>query len=96
MHYIRFWGKMTASFEFKHRGRLGPEELDDKTMRILNRIVTLGDNGIEYERGQRHVEIAAEMYWLKAGSTPVLLPGSKDKPGVGDEVPVDATEGGKY
>ena len=50
-----------------------------KTIRILNRMVTWTDEGIEYEGDQRHVEIACREYGLKAGSKAIKLPGAKDK-----------------
>lgn len=49
--------KMSERYEVKIRGRLGPQAKDDKVIRILNRIVEWGPNGIEYEVGQRHAEI---------------------------------------
>ena len=44
-------------FEVKFRGRIGPGNRDDKSVRILNRIVTWTDEGIRYEADQRHPEI---------------------------------------
>ena len=44
-------------FELKLRARVGPEAEDDKEVRILNRILRLGDKGLLYEADPRHVEI---------------------------------------
>ena len=52
-----FWREMQERFECKRRGRIGPGKEDKKEMRILNRIVSWTEEGIEYEGDQRHVEI---------------------------------------
>ena len=36
-------------FELKLRARVGPEEKDDKEVRILNRVLRLQDTGLLYE-----------------------------------------------
>ena len=41
----------------KMRGKLGWSEGDDKSIRILNRVVTCTEQGLEYEADQRHAEI---------------------------------------
>ena len=40
---------MSKEFDIKLRGRLGPEDGDDKIIRILNRIVEWTPEGINYE-----------------------------------------------
>ena len=55
-----FWKTIQERFDCKKRGRLGPEEGDEKSIRILNRIVTWTEEGIMYEGDQRHVEIASK------------------------------------
>ena len=40
-------------FEIKYKGRMGPGKDDIKSVRILNRIITWTDAGIEYERFNR-------------------------------------------
>ena len=50
-----FWRQIKTKFLSKHRGRIGPADGDLKEMRILNRIVTWTDDGIQYEGDQRHV-----------------------------------------
>ena len=52
-----FREQIARRFEVKFRGRLGPEEKDDKSIRILNRVVEWGPDGIRYEADQRHAEI---------------------------------------
>ena len=52
-----FENEIKRKFEVKVRGRLGPEDGDDKSIRILNRVVDWGEEGIRYEADQRHAEI---------------------------------------
>ena len=58
---------------------MGPGKEDMKSIRILNRMVTWTEEGIEYEGDQGHVEIACEEYGLKPGSKPIRLPGSRGR-----------------
>ena len=44
-----FWRTTQKRLDCKKRGRLGPEEGDEKSIRILNRIVTWTEEGIMYE-----------------------------------------------
>ena len=73
-----FWGKIQERYQFKHRGRLGPQEKDAKEMRILNRIVTWTREGIEYEGDQRHVEIAPAHTGVTASSRGVATPATRE------------------
>ena len=63
-------------FEIKVRGILGPDNRDEKEIRILNRIVRWTQDGIEYEADQRHAEIIIKELGLEA-STSVNTPGMK-------------------
>ena len=66
-------------YEIKVRGRLGPEDKDDKSIRIINRIIEWRQEGIVYEADQRHAEIIIrEMGLAEAGAT-VGTPGVKVK-----------------
>ena len=69
-----FKKEMEKRFECKHRGRIGPGDKDEKEMRILNRIVTWTDGGIQYEGDQRHVEIAMKELGLDEDSREVGVP----------------------
>ena len=55
-----FRKQIAQRFEVKFRGRLGPDAHDDKSIRILNRVVHCGANCLEYEADQRHAEIIAQ------------------------------------
>ena len=48
---------MEKSFTIKFRGVIGPEDKDDKVMRILNRVITWTEEGLVYEPDQRHAEL---------------------------------------
>ena len=52
-----FQMEIKAKFETKVRGIIGPEDTDDRSIKILNRIVQWTPDGIEYEVDQRHAEI---------------------------------------
>ena len=50
-------GAIKKEFEVKVRGRLGSGKEDDKSVRILNRIIRWTHSGIRVEADPRHVEI---------------------------------------
>ena len=60
------------------RGRIGPEEGDDKSIRILNRVVEWTEGGIKYEADQRHAEIIIRELGLNGESNSVGTPGERD------------------
>ena len=69
---------LQKEFDVKIRGRLGSGKLDQKEIRILNRIVRWTPRGIEYEADQRHAEIIVrDMGLEKAKGSSV--PGQKAK-----------------
>ncbi len=65
-------------YELKVRATLGPEPTDDKSVRILARIVSWNERGIQYEPDQRHVEIVVKALGLQKGES-VVMPGAKEK-----------------
>ena len=58
---------MSEQFDIKCRGRLGPASGDDKSIRLLNRIIEWTVEGISYEADQRHVDIIISQLNLKKG-----------------------------
>ena len=52
-----FKAKLDQKYELKEAARLGPGNEDDKDGRVLNRIVRWTENVLEYEGGQRQVEM---------------------------------------
>ena len=48
---------LMSRYNIKLSAALGPGRNDDKSVRILNRIVTWTDEGLEYEADQRHAEL---------------------------------------
>ena len=70
---------MTSRFESKVKGRIGPASNDEKSMRVLNRLVHWTREGIEYEADQRHAELIIQELNLKADSKGVNTPGEHNK-----------------
>jgi len=67
-------------------------------VRILNRIVTWTENGIEYEPDQRHAEVITHELGLK-GEVSVVTPGvpkEEQKSEDGDEALMDEQDAKKY
>ena len=48
---------ISDKYEVKFRGRLGADVGDDKSIRILNRVVEWTESGIKYEADQRHADL---------------------------------------
>ena len=92
------WFKETMNkrFENKHRGRIGPRPHDDKSIRILNRVVEWTDNGIEYEADQRHAEIIAKEMNLDENSRSLSTPGIKGSIRYEDEEKLTREEARRY
>ena len=64
-------------FELKIRGRLGEDCSGPQEIRILNRIVTLGADGLTYEADPRHVDLLSSSLGLTSANS-VATPGVKD------------------
>ena len=73
-----FLEKIGGRYAVKYRGRLGPEQEDDKVIRILNRIVEWSPEGIRYAADKSHAEIIIKHLGLSADSKAVTTPGVKD------------------
>jgi hypothetical protein len=65
--------------EVKFKGRL--ERGKPGAVRILNRIVTVTENGLEYEAGQRHAEILMRHMGTDESSNGVVTPGASTAEG---------------
>ena len=70
-----FKSRIMDKFEIKYKGRMGEREEDIKSVRILNRIVTYTESGVEYESDQRHAEIIITQMGLRERSKGVVTPG---------------------
>ena len=68
---------------------MGPEKRHSKQLRILNRIISWGGDGITYEADQRHAEILVKEMGVKNA---VLTPGSRDDAGKAGPPNVEATK----
>ena len=64
--------EMQKPFLVKVAGRLGPEE-QNRELRILNRVVRWGDEGLSYEADPRHAELL--LAGLLGDAKPVTTPG---------------------
>ena len=76
---------ISEEYEVKFRGRIGPGSEDDRAIRILNRIVEWGPEGVWYEADQRHAEIIVAKMGLEAGAKGVVTPGLKRESEPGDD-----------
>ena len=72
-----FRGVIADRFEVKFRGRLGPEAADNKSIRLLNRVIEWTEDGISYEADQRHAEIIVQELGLSENSKSVNTPSQK-------------------
>ena len=72
-----FRREISKAYEVKFRGRIGPEDKDQKSIRILNRVVEWTDAGIRYEADQRHAEIIVRKLGLSKEGKEISTPGVK-------------------
>ena len=77
---------ISAVFEVKFRGRIGPEDTGLKSIRILSRVVHWTEEGIEYEADQRHAEVIVNGLELGRGVKSVSTPGCKRDITAEDEI----------
>ena len=68
--------KLKESFEIKIRGRLGEGCKGPQEIRILNRMVSITDEGLLYEADPRHAEMLIKAFHLENGKS-VVTPGLK-------------------
>eukprot|EP00973_Karenia_brevis_P035574 4905582-Karenia_brevis.AAC.1 len=75
---------------------IGPELDDKKQLKVLNRIITYTQDGIEYEPDPRHAEIIVQELGLHASNS-VCSPGVANEPvKKDDEEKLQAAEATKY
>ena len=70
--------KMREKYELKVRGLLGFDPSDDKSIRVLNRIISIVGDGVEWEADPRHAQLIVEQLGLTKAKA-VATPGSNDK-----------------
>ena len=56
---------------------MGPQDKDDKSVRLLNRVIEWTDEGIKYEADQRHGELIIKDMGFEGNSNSVSTPGGK-------------------
>jgi hypothetical protein len=77
------WFKAVLEGKFETKSKIiGPDNKDEKSTRVLNRVITFTDKGIEYEADQRHAEaVIKDMNMMEAKS--LATPGT-DEPNLSD------------
>ena len=90
-----FKEKMNSAYQCKLVGMIGPEPEDNKSMKLLNRIVEWKEPGIFLESDQRHAEIIVRELGLE-NSKGSNTPGTKEKETEEDEEVLDHTEAKVY
>ena len=87
--------ELRKRFDLKVRGVLGSGPKDDKSIRILNRIVSSDEHGVTYGCDQRHAEIVLKQLKIKEeGVKSVVAPGIKQDPG--ESKPLDSAMASQY
>ena len=74
-----FRKSIQATYAVSVKGRLGPHKDDDKSVRLLNRVIEWTKDGISYEADQRHAEIIVKQLGVSL-SQAVCSPGHKINP----------------
>ena len=88
--------QLQTRYDIKLSAVLGPGRNDDKSVRILNRIVTWAEDGLEYEADQRHAELILQELDL-VHAKPMSTPGTSDRqPEDDDDTELTSKEGTKY
>ena len=75
---------------------MGPAESDDHQIRILNRVVTCTEEGIEYEPDQRHAEIIIDHMGLSEKDKSIGRPCEDKEVSDSPEVPLTESDATKY
>ena len=91
-----FEKEISAKFEVKIRGRLGPGVKDTKAIRILNRIAERTKEGIWYEADQRHAELLVQHLGLDNNRIRCDVPGEKLPYEEDDDEPLTADDVKRY
>ena len=81
----RFRSRIETKLEVNFRGRLGADPGDDKEIRMLNRVVAMADEGLEYEIDQRHAEVIVKQLGLGKNVKRVKTLGLKTGKAEGEE-----------
>ena len=74
-----FRKSIKATYEVSVKGGLGPDDKDDKSVRLLNRVIEWTKDGISCEADQRHAEIIVKQLGTQI-SQAVGSPGHKINP----------------
>ena len=72
-----FREKIRSKYPVKIRGRMGPGDADDKSIRLLNRVIIWDGEGIHWEGDQRNAEILVRELGLLGDSRGATTPADK-------------------
>ena len=78
-----FRRRIEERFEVKFRARLGPDAKDDRSVRILNRVVEWTPTGIRYEADQRHADIIVKSMGVHVENQTATIPGRIEEEKIG-------------
>ena len=70
------WVKSNVQLKMNIKVKARLRRGEEGSVRILNRIVTVTRDGLEYEADQRHAEIIMRDLWLGIESKSVVAPGT--------------------
>ena len=91
-----FRQEIAKKFDVKFRGKIGPADSDQKSMRILNRVIEWKSDGIHMEADQRHAELIIKMLELKSANS-VVTPGISGSEDVSHEkIELSPQDASKY
>lgn len=76
---------MASWFEIKVRGRLGPEDNEQKEISILGRKVAWRTWGISYEADPRHRKLITDYFVFDATTRKLSINGSKELDGQNED-----------
>ena len=74
-----FKAEIQLVYAIDFKARLSPEKNDQKSVRLLNRVMEWTEEGINIEGDQRHVEIIIKQLRLEE-ARPLSCPGERIKP----------------
>ena len=70
------WVKSNVQLKMNIKVKARLRRGEEGSVRILNRVVAVARDGLEYEADQRHAEIIMRDLWLGIGSKSVVTPGT--------------------
>ena len=91
-----FRQRIQERYEVEFRGRIGPGAQDDKSTRLLNRVLEWTEEGIRYEPDQQHADIIVKELGLESSKKTVFTAGVKTADEPEDSIPLEEQEATIY